>query len=92
MNLPRSPEHTTQRYIEADVEAQRNVVDLGRWSRIAGGAGDSANCSTLQSLVALAVIAAALHDPLQAAIGVARLVGMVLVKARVHARFSSRLA
>src|SRR5262245_45338915 len=42
-------------------------------------------CSALQALVALAVVAAALLNPFQIAVGVAGLVGVVLVKAGVHA-------
>src|ERR1700737_383887 len=44
---------------------------------------------TLQLLGALAVIAAALLDPLQAAIGVTGLVGIVLVDAGVHPGLAS---
>src|SRR6516165_11362389 len=46
---------------------------------------------TLQPLVTLRVIAAALLNPLQAAVGVGRLVGVVLVDAGVHARLAGRL-
>ena len=45
----------------------------------------------LQLLGAFAVIAAALLDPLQAAIGVGGLVGVVLVDAGVHARLAGGL-
>src|SRR5262249_53609953 len=42
----------------------------------------------LQALGAFAVIAAALLDPLQPAIGIAGLVGVVLIDASVHARLA----
>src|ERR1700730_7049117 len=47
-------------------------------------AGPSRRRSALQLLGTLAVIAAALLDPLQAAIGVSGLVGVVLIDAGVH--------
>src|ERR1700753_4204325 len=50
-----------------------------RLSSLRSGSG-----RTLQALVAFAVIAAALLDPLQAAISVAGLVDVVLVEAAVH--------
>ena len=43
----------------------------------------------LQLLGALTVIAAALLDPLQAAVGVGGLVGVVLIDAGVHPPFAS---
>ena len=42
--------------------------------------------------VALAVVSAALHDPLQAAIAVGGLVGIVLIQAGVHTRLSGAFA
>src|SRR5262245_60626604 len=48
--------------------------------------------SAFELLVALAVIAAALLDPSQTAVGVARLVGIVLIQARVQPRLARRLA
>jgi hypothetical protein len=48
--------------------------------------------SALKALIALAVVAAALHNPLQAAICVRGLVGIVLIEARIHARPSGLLA
>src|SRR5262245_48150607 len=45
----------------------------------------------LQALDAFAVIAAALLDPLHAAIGIGGLVGIVLIDAGVHARLAFRL-
>jgi hypothetical protein len=47
--------------------------------------------SALQVLVALAVIAATLFDPNKPAVGIVRLVGIVLIEAGVHARFASGL-
>src|SRR6202011_970509 len=47
-------------------------------------------CSALELLVAFAVIAAALFDPFQAAIGVGGLVGVVLIDAGVHPRLAGR--
>jgi hypothetical protein len=44
---------------------------------------------TFQLLVAFAVIATALLDPLQTAIGIGRLVSIVLIEARVHPCFAS---
>src|SRR5258705_3488130 len=52
-------------------------------------AAPSREASALQLLGALAVIAAALLDPLQAAIGVGGLVGVVLIDAGVHPPFAS---
>src|SRR4029077_10859619 len=49
---------------------------------------DHALSCALQSLVAFAVIAAALLDPLHAAIAIGRLVGVVLVDAGMHARLA----
>src|SRR5258705_9995016 len=51
-------------------------------------AAPSRQASALQLLGALAVIAAALLDPLQAAIGVGSLVGVVLIDAGVHPRLA----
>src|SRR5215471_18664956 len=48
--------------------------------------------SAFQLLVALAVIAAAFLDPFQTAVGITRLVGVVLIEASVHAGLSRRLA
>src|SRR6202011_2031140 len=48
-------------------------------------------CSALELLVAFAVIAAALLDPFQAAIGVGGLVGVVLIDAGVHPRLAGGL-
>src|SRR5262245_21578096 len=45
----------------------------------------------LQSLVALAVVAATFLDPGKAAIGSSRLIGPVLVKTRVHPRLAGLL-
>src|ERR1700748_2998262 len=45
----------------------------------------------LQALVAFGVVAAALLDPLHAAIAVAGLVGIVLIDAGVHARLAGAL-
>jgi len=42
----------------------------------------------LKAFVALAVVAATLHDPLQAAIGIGCLVGVVLIEARMHTRLA----
>src|SRR5215203_588097 len=47
--------------------------------------------SAFEALVAFAVIAAALLYPNKAAVAVVRLVGVVLVKASVHARLPSAL-
>src|SRR5207245_4523340 len=47
--------------------------------------------STLQPLVALAVVAAALLDPLQAAVAVVGLVGIVLIEAGVQPRLAGTL-
>src|SRR5215510_6281581 len=58
---------------------------------VQSGERSASECSTLQALVALAVVAAALLDPGQPAIAVARLVGVVLVEAGVHARLAGRL-
>src|ERR1700679_3995374 len=52
------------------------------------GGRSATRSSALQLLVALAVIAAALHDPFQAAIAVAGLVGVVLVEAGFAPRFA----
>ena len=76
------------------------VAKLGRNTapRIVGAAEASGRARVvcrsgraLQLLGAFAVVAAALLDPLQAAIGVAGLVGIVLVHARVHARLAGGL-
>jgi len=48
--------------------------------------------SALKVPVALAVIAAAFFDPDEAAVGIIRLVGIVLIKAGVHARLTCGLA
>jgi hypothetical protein len=48
--------------------------------------------STLKVSVALTVIAAALFDPNEPAVGIARLVSIVLIEAGVHARFARGLA
>src|SRR5215469_16581504 len=48
--------------------------------------------SAFQLLVAFAVIAAAFLDPFQTAVGISRLVGVVLIEASVHAGLSRRLA
>jgi hypothetical protein len=48
--------------------------------------------SALKVPVALAVIAAAFFDPDEPAVGITRLVGIVLIKAGVHARFARGLA
>src|SRR5262245_10803129 len=48
--------------------------------------------SALQPLVALAVVAAALLDPLQAAVTVIGLVGIVLIEAGVQPRLAGALA
>src|SRR5262249_59745472 len=47
--------------------------------------------SAFQLLVALAVIAAAFLDPFQTAVGIAGLVGVVLIEASVHTGLSRRL-
>src|SRR4029077_13480117 len=47
-----------------------------------------ARLGALQALVAFAVIAAALLDPLQPAIAVADLVGLVVIEAGFHAGFA----
>src|SRR5262245_59334312 len=48
--------------------------------------------SAFELLVALAVVAAAFLDPFQTAVGVGRLVGVVLIEASVHPGLSRRLA
>jgi hypothetical protein len=48
-----------------------------------------ATALTFQLLVAFAVVATALLDPLQTAIGIGRLVGIVLIEASVHPCFAS---
>lgn len=48
--------------------------------------------SALKLPVALAVIAAAFFDPDEPAVGIIRLVGIVLIKAGVHARLTCGLA
>jgi len=48
--------------------------------------------SALKVPVALAVIAAAFFDPDEPAVGIIRLVGIVLIKAGVHARLTCGLA
>src|SRR5579872_380646 len=49
----------------------------------------SSSSGSFEALVAFAVVAAALLDPFQAAIGICRLVGIVLIEAAVHARLAS---
>src|SRR5262245_48214199 len=48
--------------------------------------------SAFQLLIALAVVAAAFLDPFQTAVGIARLVGVVLIEARVHPGLPRRFA
>src|SRR4051812_19882821 len=63
----------------------RHPAVESRCGRASGSGG------ALQLLGAFAVVAAALLDPLHAAIGVGRLVGVVLVDAGVHPRLAGRL-
>src|SRR2546423_7064975 len=66
----------------------RTIQNPKSYGRLLFEDGRAIRTSTFQLFVTLAVVTTALLDPFQATIGVGAFVGIVLVKAGVHAGFA----